>query len=246
MMDQQDTDFSDEIPAYRPAFKPRPILSGSVAHRFPELRGPRAHLDVLRIQHMERVRRVFEVDNGNIYLPDLLIVSMMQRSYGLTEAVIDCVDGYNLAAAAPLLRMQLDTLVRACYVAHNPQADDVVTAMLRGTEFRRMRDSSGKPLTDARLIELATAHHPWLSPVYKETSGWVHLSPNHLRVAWQVIGNEMGAGVPLQPDLIPGRLWLELLEAMIKATEELFDYVEGWASRKGLPPGEARDWPEAP
>lgn len=243
--DSTDAGTGDELPAYRPARQPRPIFAGTAAHRFPELRQPRERLDRLRVHHLDLARRVLEVDDGNLYLPDLLVFSMMQRSYGLVEAVVDCVDGYNLAAAAPLLRMQLDTLVRACYVAYAPQADEVVTAMLEGTEFRKMKDKEGKPLTDARLVELAAAHHSWLPPVYKEASGWVHLSFNHLRAAWQVDGDQISGGVPLRPDVIPGKLWLELLAAMIQATEELFGYVELWESRKGLPLGQARGWPEA-
>lgn len=245
MTDEAKAPAEEPLPAFRPVRQPHPIFAGTAAHRFPELRGPRQYLDRLRVHHLDLVRRVIEVDNDNIYLPDLLIMSMMQRSYGLVEAVIDCVDAYNLAAAAPLLRMQLDTLVRACYVVHAPVADDVVTAMLDGIEFRTMKDAEGKRLTDARLVELATPHHPWLPPVYKEASGWVHLSINHLRATWQVTGDQFSAGVPLRPDVIPGSLWLELLAAMIKATEQLFGYVEMWESRKGLPLGQARGWPEA-
>jgi hypothetical protein len=115
---------------------------------------------------------MIEADNGNLYLTDFLFMPMMQRSYGLVEAVIDCVDAYNLVAAAPLLRLQLDTLVRACYVANTPSADDVVKALLEGTEFQKMKDASGQRLTDRRLVELAAPLHPWLQPVYKETSGW--------------------------------------------------------------------------
>jgi hypothetical protein len=37
---------------------------------------------------------------------------------------MDCVDASNLATAAPLLRMQINTLVRACYAVHAPVADD--------------------------------------------------------------------------------------------------------------------------
>lgn len=234
----------EALPVFRPPGKPRPIRPGSAAHRFPELRGPREYLDRLRVHHLDLARRVFEVDDGKIYLPDLLVMSMMQRSYGLVEAVIDCVDGYNLAAAAPLLRLQLDTLVRACYVARHPLADDVVNALLDGIEFRKMKDADGKWLTDARLTELATPHHSWLPPVYKETSGWVHLSFNHVSAAWQVTGNRFSFGLPLRPDVVPGKLWVELLEAMIKATEEVFGYVEIWESRKGLPLGQAREWPD--
>jgi hypothetical protein len=53
----------------------------------------------------------------------------------------------------------------------------------------------------------------YLPPVYKETSGWVHLSANHIHSTWQV---------------------------KARATEELFGYVEGWERRKGLPLGQAR------
>jgi hypothetical protein len=108
-----------------------------------------------------------------------------------------------------------------------------------------MKDAEGERLTDRRLVELATPHHPRLPAVYKETSGWVHLSINHLRSTWQVTGDQISAGVPLRPDVIPGKLWLELLSAMTKATEQLFGYVELWESRKGLPLGQARDWPDA-
>lgn len=235
---------SEKIPAFRPPRNRRPIFVGTSAHRFPELRQPRMYLDRLRVHHLDLTRRVIEVDDGRLYLPDLLIVSMMQRSYGLVEAVIDCVDAFNLAAAAPLLRMQLDTLVRASYVANSPLADDIVKAMLDGTEFQKMKDADGQRLTDRRLVELATPHHPWLPAVYKETSGWVHLSLSHLRSAWQIAGDQISAGIPLRPDVIPGDLWLELLSAMTKATEELFGYVELWESRKGLPMGQARGWPD--
>lgn len=33
-----------------------------------------------------------------------------------------------------------------------------------------MKDAEGKPLTDARLVEMSTPHHAWLPPVYKKTS----------------------------------------------------------------------------
>lgn len=243
MVDQSSADSSGQLPVFRPPRHHRPILAGTSAHRFPELRQPRKYLDRLRVHHLDLVRRVLEVDDGNVYLTDLLIVSIMQRSYGLVEAVIDCVDSYNLAAAAPLLRMQLDSLTRVCYVANAPLADDLVRALLDGVEFQKMKDADGQRLTDGRLVKLATPSHPWLPAVYKETSGWVHLSINHLRTAWQIEGDQIGSAVPLRPGVIPGELWLELFSVMTKATEELFGYVEIWESRKGLPQGHTRSRP---
>lgn len=241
-MSAQGVAVPDDLPAFRSPRHARPIVAGSSAHRFPELRGPRSCLDSLRIHHLDLARRALEADSGQLYLPDLLVTSMMQRSYGLVEAVIDTVDGYNLAAAAPLLRLQLDTLVRASYVANSPNADDVVDAMLEGNQFRKMKDSEGRLLTDGRLIELATPNHPWVAAVYNETSGWIHLSLNYLQATWQIEGDQISAGVPLRPDVIPARLWVELLSAMAGATEGLFGYVEAWEARKGLPIGQVRPW----
>ncbi|MBT0992974.1 hypothetical protein KIN34_01540 [Cellulomonas sp. DKR-3] len=178
-------------------------------------------------------------------MPDLLVTAMVQRSYGVVDALIDAVDTYNMHAAAPLLRLQLDTLFRAHYIASCADLDALVGRLLGGEEFRRIKDLEGRPLTDARLQELAAAHHAWAVPVYRETSGWVHFSVNHMRATTQVGSDrDFFMGVPLRPEVLAESLWLEVYGASIRATEELFDYVRGWASRKGLPPGETRvlDW----
>lgn len=43
--------------------------------------------------------------------------------------------------------------------------------------------------------------------------------------------------VPLQPERIPLSALQELIRAMVKATEEVFGYIEAWEQRKGLPLG---------
>ena len=111
MTEETSRSSDEQIPSYRPPRKPHPILAGTSAHRFPELQQPRALLDRLRVHHLDLAQRMLEADNGNLYLLDLLLMTMMQRSYGLVEAVIDCVDAYNLAAAAPLLRLDRKSVV---------------------------------------------------------------------------------------------------------------------------------------
>lgn len=228
---------------------PKPLAPGSCADRFPELRVLRGNLDVLRVHHMELTRRFLAAADGNLFLPDMFLTALMQRSYGLVDAMIEMVDNYNLVAAAPLLRLQLDSLVRASYVAHAPDADVVVMDVLNGVEFRAMRDKDGCKLTDRRLNELAAPYHPWVAAVYEKTSGWVHLSSVHMFSTWRTGGGAeesssgtFRAALPLPPDWAPARLWAELLDAMAQATREIFGYVESWESRKGLPPGEVRPW----
>lgn len=75
----------------------------------------------------------------------------------------------------------------------------------------------------------------------------VFLSCACRRPSWQVkAGDVEGAktlfgATPIRPEQIPVSMLAEVLGAMIKATEEIFGYVEIWESRKGLPLGQARD-----
>lgn len=221
---------------------PRPILTGSSADRFDGLVEVRDRLDGLRIRHMDLARTVIEVGEGAIYLPDMIVMGMLQRSYGVLDALIDAVDNYNMHAAAPLLRLQLDTLFRACYVAACPDADDLARRLLGGEEFRKMADPEGKKLTDFRLQELARPYHEWALSVYRETSGWVHFSVSHMRATTQLVDDsEFLMSVPLRPTVLPESLWFDVYGAAARATEEIFDYVLGWAARKGLPPGTMRN-----
>jgi hypothetical protein len=188
---------------------------------------------------------------GAFYVIDVLMTAAMSRSYSLVDGFLSAFDTWNPIVAAPILRMQIDTLVRIAYVANAPSAEEVAAYVIRGGEFRNLKDSENKPLTDRRLLEHAEETHPWPRDVYAATSGWVHFSAAHLRAAVQVTDRAEKAdedpdlrlfgAVPIRPEQIPLSALQELLGAMIQATKELFAYIEVWESRKGLPPGEMRD-----
>jgi hypothetical protein len=201
----------------------------------------------LRWHHVELSRRFLGVSNGDIYDIDLVYVGVMVRSYGLVDGFIDAFDTWNPIVAAPLVRMQLDNLVRLSYMARAPSATAVARHVVAGGEFRNLKDSDGRVLTDAKLLEHAKPHHPWIEPVYKATSGWVHFSPVHVYAGTRVRRGDDGEGmtlqmqVPLQPERIPLNALQELIGAMVKGTEEIFGYVEVWEQCKGLPLGQVRE-----
>ena len=172
----------------------------------------------------------------------------MVRSYSLVDGFLDAFDTWNPIVAAPLIRMQLDNLVRLSYMCLAPSSTDVARHVLSGGEFRKLRDPDGRVLTDARLIRHAREFHPWVPAVYEATSGWVHFSPAHVYAAVRLKHDEAGEPtdvlnitVPLTSDDIPVSALEELLGAMTKATEEVFGYADAWQQRKGLPPGEVRE-----
>jgi hypothetical protein len=231
---------------------PKPIPPDSPAAHHDELAKPRAFLDRLRVHHVDLSKRFLSTSDREIFSVDLMIAAVMNRSYSLVEGFIDAFDRWNLVVAAPVLRIQIDSLVRFAYMATAPSSEEIAAHLIRGGEFRKLQDKEGRRLTDRRLIELADTAHPWVKGVYEATSGWVHLSPAHMYATWQVDAsgstkNERGdyttllGAIPTRREQIPPSALRELLGGMTKATAEIFAYVEIWESRKGLPIGEMRD-----
>lgn len=224
----------------------RPIPDGSpAAVHAKELAKGRKRIDVLRWHHVGLSKRFLGASNGDIYEIDLGYVGVMVRSYSLVDGFIDAFDSWNPIVAAPLIRMELDNLVRLSYMARAPSATDVARHIVLGGEFRNLKDSDGKTLTDRKLLEHAKPHHPWVESVYKATSGWVHFSPVHVYAGTRLRRDDddsmtLQMEVPLRPERIPLSALQELIGAMVKATEEVFGYVEVWEKRKGLPLGQVR------
>ena len=160
----------------------------------------------------------------------------MARSYSLVDGFLNAFDTWNLMVAAPILRMQIDNLVRVYYIA-NEDDGQITKDLLGGKEFRHMTDSEGKKLTDSRLTELAEVDHSWIRTVYEVTSGWVHFSPEHLRAALDVHEHEDGTmsisgSVPIPPKKISPSSLEQLIIAMHQANGELSAYMDHWREQK--------------
>jgi len=197
--------------------------------KYPDLAGLRADLFELLPRHVT-VGQLLA--SSNMYPPDLMMWAFLQRSCGVLDGFLGTFDTWNILVSGPLVRMQIDSLTRLSYVATCPDMDAVATEMLDGREFRKMRDPSGKVLTDHRLAELAEERHAWLKPVYDRASGWVHFSPTHVFLGTQADQGKFVQHLPLQPDTLDEKLLAEMLGAMTQATGELLDYLELWGEHK--------------
>jgi hypothetical protein len=222
----------------RPPQDLRPIPRGSPAdvHRNGLAKG-RTRLDAFRAHHLALSRRFLAEE---LYETDLFFIAVMARSYSLVDGFISAFDSWNPVVMAPLLRLQIDSLVRVAYLAKAPKVEEIALYLIKGGEFRTLKDSDWKGLLDKRLLEHAQETHPWIADVYKATSGWVHFSPAHISAAVQLTPDESGeepilklfGGIPIRPEQIPLSALEELLGAITQATEELFGYVESWEATK--------------
>jgi len=191
----------------------------------------------MRVHHLDLSRRFL---GEELYETDLFFIAVMARSYSLVDGFISAFDSWNPVVMAPVLRLQIDSLVRVAYLAKAPKVEEIALYLIKGGEFRALKDTDRKNLSDKRLIEHAQETHPWIDEVYKATSGWVNFSPSHISAAVQVTPGESSnepvlklfGGVPIRPEQIPLSALTELLGAMAQATGELFGYVEMWEATK--------------
>lgn len=193
-----------------------------------------ANLRSLKEEHLKMGRGILEAKEGAMYPMDLLTVALLNRSLCLLSAFCDLIEKRNFIAAAPLLRLQLDTLLRghAAWLVKDPH--QFATDVLAGKSIRKMKDRTGKDMTDHHLVDTIAKEHPQLRSVYERTSGYVHLSEAHFFNAIRAGDGKGKANIKISEtdSFIPEEAYIEAMQAYLYITGTLFRYLEGWRLSK--------------
>jgi len=203
--------------------------------KFPTLGKKFEVLKKLRQVHLDVGIKILSVADGNIYVTDLVMIGVLKRSLDIFDGCISLVERWNLSAAAPLLRLQLDSLLRLVYLATVKDPDAVSMEIIKGRSFSNMKDREGKKLSDARLRDYARPLYPWINKVYKQTSKFIHFSDKHyflsvnsLNKRSRTVEHFIGEGVTNWPESEIN----SFLDAMGRATDALLKVVIGWTISK--------------
>jgi hypothetical protein len=193
-------------------------------------------LRAYRDRHVELGRLMYE--SGPLFPLDLLATAAMNRSLNLTMAFCTLIEVRSFLAAAPLIRLQLDSCLRlsAAWLVDDPHA--FADKVLYGERVDKMKDSDGQFMRDNYLTNRLAEEYPWVAEVYKETSGYIHLSNKHIFNAHRP-GDEEGileGRIAEGDSYVRDDLYLEAIAAFKAITDILFDYVHGWAYTKANPP----------
>ena len=127
-----------------------------------------AHLAQLLDDHLNIAQVLMTASNGAQMLIDPIFYALTNRSCNVCDAVLILAVKRNFIAAAPLVRIQLDTLLRLCYMRTLKQSDPFAQYILSGGLINRIKDAEGKLLTDARLRDYAHPQYPWIDKTYVE------------------------------------------------------------------------------
>jgi len=193
-------------------------------------------LDQLERELLRLMKETFEAYGGALYGMDLLAAGAVNRALAHCAGFRVMIERCNLICAGSILRLQIDTALRfhAAFLVQEPH--DFSIAVLRGNPIRKMKDREGHKLTDSYLVEKLSTEAEWLPRVYRETSGYIHLSEKHL---FSSLSGAGGGGLTVkiaaEDKPLPDSVYLEVIEAFCAATALFMTYLHGWGFTKANP-----------
>lgn len=115
-----------------------------VLGRYPDLKPGFDTLVSLERLHLDIGTRVMKARGGAFYLADHVVLGVLKRSLDLLDGMQVLVRRWNFVAAAPLLRLQLDNLLRFHYLGQQGFSDELSKAMLSDEPLYKFKDHTGR------------------------------------------------------------------------------------------------------
>lgn len=194
-------------------------------------------LDELNKAHLSVAGYVLQADGGALFPVDLVAQAVLHRSMALLRGFSGAIRDENFLCAAPLIRLQLDNLLRfyALFIVEDPHETSM--QMFKGVPLRKQRDKKGSKMTDAYLAKKLSAELPWIPEVYKQTSGYIHLSEKHMFNTHGDV-DESTRSVEIcisgKDFKIDDGFRIEAIDCMKETTSNILRYIYGWGRTKDV------------
>lgn len=200
----------------------------------------RAHKDKID----KVAKSVFDPAPVTFFMLDFFFIAAMNRAVCLLRGFCDLLESENFIAAAPLARLQLDNCLRLAAVGWVENPHEFASQVLSGIPIRKLRDSTGTYMTDAHLRDRLAQDFPWIKPIYKHTSGFIHLSEKHIFNALRIESEKdhtIVMKISDRDEFVPPEAYFEAIEVFRKLTNLFLDFMRAWGDmRRSLEKNEAR------
>jgi len=188
-----------------------------------------------RDQHYEIAEYTSGLDAGAHYAMDFLTVAVLNRSLTLIRGFCDLVESRNFLVAVPLIRLQLDSCLRFSAAWYAPNLNEVANKILGGARIKDLRDRDGNKMHDSYLMKKLAVKYPWVSDVYENTSGYIHLSDRHIFNALHIADKEeriVLLKVGEEDAFVPQEAYLDAIEGFKAITVVLLGLVKAYGRLK--------------
>jgi hypothetical protein len=129
--------------------------------------------------HWEAGERLLKNGDGKFVSSHMLFAAVLNRSMGLIRGFCSMITD-NYICAAPLVRLQLDNLLRFSALWLVNDRDDFAAKVIGGEQINKLKDRDGKQMNDSYLAQQMDKRIPRLAQAYNEGCGYIHFSDSHL------------------------------------------------------------------
>ncbi|NMY42523.1 hypothetical protein HBN76_14470 [Pseudomonas sp. WS 5013] len=187
--------------------------------------------------HIHKAQELLEAYGRKFYPLDLLFLAAINRSRSYTGAFLELMKKENYLAAAPMIRQQVDSILRlsASRLVKNPH--EFAQRVLAGEAIRKIKDMHGNKMTDAYLLTTFKHENPWIEGVYSAGSGFIHLSEKHIFGILTDINDDgvFNICISEKQSFIPEGNRIEAVEAFYQSVMSIFELCDGWIFTKNNP-----------
>jgi len=111
---------------------------------------------------------------------DFFGMGIGRRALALSSGFRVMIEHRNSLCALPIVRMQLDTALRLYAGFFVTDHQKFCHAVMQGAPIDRMKADDGSVMKDRYLVNRVAKRNPWMTTVYKLTSGYIHFSDRHI------------------------------------------------------------------
>jgi len=182
-------------------------------------------------------KELFDSCEGQLFPADALFLASCNRALQVSHGFTLIVKNGGYSCGVALLRLQLDSILRLYGITITHDAHDSANKVICGEKLSKIKDKTGKRLSDGYLVNLLAKENPWLTHVYSLCSGYIHLSDvsfHHLLNKSEAIpeSNERGFYIGSDESEIEIKHKLELIQAFSVATEGIQEIARQWAAQR--------------
>ncbi|MCH3882371.1 hypothetical protein [Tenacibaculum aquimarinum] len=125
---------------------------------------------------------------------DIFLIASLNRTVNISKAYTSLIRDNNFLAAAPLIRINIDTLLRLyASIISEYDRNTFATKVIAGELIKKMKlNVSNEKLSDFTLYtEISKVENmEWVSKIYKVGNSYVHLEKSHIFSASKIVDNK--------------------------------------------------------
>lgn len=129
---------------------------------------------------IREIKEISNIEKGQLSKLTDFVMSITDRAISFNRAFITLTNHYNYQSAICLIRLQIDNSLRlfAYSIANN--SFEFYDKILQGIHIGNLVDRENNKMTDEHLTNQLDKLFPGIKLLYKNTSGYIHFSKNHL------------------------------------------------------------------